>query len=100
MGSKLLWVLTMSLAASAQTRPSLMEDSGKELWERRTAVEWQQLAGEFGFTEVMTFEGWDLHLPEIARSHGLVLYAVPAAHSSAHEQRVAESPDAAEHRLR
>src|SRR5437764_9555718 len=30
MGSKLLWVLTISLAASAQTRPSLMEDAGKE----------------------------------------------------------------------
>src|SRR5437588_9970508 len=30
MGSKLLWVLTMSLAASARNRPSLMEDAGKE----------------------------------------------------------------------
>lgn len=74
-------------------RGGLMDDSGKELWQRRSVAEWQDLARDFGFTEVMSFSHWKLKLPEIARYRHLVLYAVPAA--GAPPDRVAEQTPAA-----
>jgi hypothetical protein len=58
-------------------RGGLMEESGRELWEQRTTGEWQALADEFHFTEVLTFSDWKLNLPVIAKTKYVMLYAVP-----------------------
>ncbi|MBI1900163.1 MAG: hypothetical protein HYS13_03475 [Planctomycetia bacterium] len=63
-------------------RGGLMEESGKELWEQRSAEEWQALSAEFHFTEVLTFSDWKLNLSVIARSKYVMLYAIPARDGS------------------
>jgi hypothetical protein len=50
----------------------------REPWESRTAEEWARLRDEFHITEVLSYSDWRLHLPEIARSEGYVLYRLPA----------------------
>jgi hypothetical protein len=55
----------------------LMHSSGYLLWQQRGAAEWQQLARDFGFTNVLTPADWKLKLPVLARSKTRVLYGVP-----------------------
>ncbi len=55
---------------------SVPADTGKRLWEDRTAADWVTLGHRFGVTDVLTFADWRLHLPEVARADGFVLYAI------------------------
>jgi len=55
----------------------LLDESGRERWEKRESGEWRQLAGEFGFTSVLTYAQWKLKLPVVARDKKLILYEVP-----------------------
>ena len=43
-------------------------DTGLALWEGRTTAEWEQLARESDFTDILTSSEWRLHLPVITRS--------------------------------
>lgn len=48
-----------------------------DLWEHRTADEWQALAEAFGFTQVLVHRGIDLQLPIVAQNEdGITLYQV------------------------
>lgn len=48
------------------------------LWEARTVDDWQALADEFGFTQVLVHRGIALHLPIAAQNeNGITLYQVP-----------------------
>ncbi len=58
------------------------------LWENRTAEEWQALADEFGFTEIVTHKSWNLKLPVIAQEKKLKLYRVPGATAEAYHRLV------------
>lgn len=58
-------------------RGGLMDDSGKTVWEQRTPAEWQALADEFQFTQVLAFTKWNVQLPVIARTNRVTLYALP-----------------------
>jgi hypothetical protein len=49
----------------------------KELWEARTTDEWQNIAVEFGVTDVITYPGWRLQLPLVATSSDYLLYELP-----------------------
>ena len=59
----------------------LMPDSGCDLWQSRTMADWQQIAREFGVTDVLTGREWKLNLPLVARSEKLALFHIPAAES-------------------
>jgi hypothetical protein len=47
------------------------------LWQHRPIAEWQQLAREFSFTEVLTDAATPLQLPLVAKSADLALFSVP-----------------------
>ena len=51
-------------------------DAGKALWEGRTAAEWDDIAREFGVTDILTYSDWRLDLPAIARNTNYILYRV------------------------
>ncbi len=51
----------------------------KALWEHRTPEGGRWIKEQFGVTQVITKESWRLHLPEIIRSRGMVLYRIPEA---------------------
>jgi len=55
----------------------LLDESGRDLWQKRDPEEWRQLGREFGFTNVMTYGQWKLQLPVVARDKNLILYRVP-----------------------
>jgi hypothetical protein len=55
----------------------LHRNAARAVWEYRDLDEWQQLARQFGFTQIMTSETWNLKLPVVARSRRLVLYDIP-----------------------
>ncbi|MBX7166149.1 MAG: hypothetical protein K1X74_07350 [Pirellulales bacterium] len=57
---------------------SLYRDAGRELWQRRTAPEWQQLARKYGFQDIVVYKDWKLDLPLIADGDSYRLYRVPA----------------------
>jgi hypothetical protein len=74
------------LAAKPKSWPrggGLQREAARKLWESREPGEWRALADEFGFTQILTYGGWDLKLPVVARSKRLVLYEVPPAGSPA-----------------
>jgi hypothetical protein len=56
---------------------ALWPDAGKALWQSRTTHDWQRVRREFGVTDVLTYSGWRLDLPVIARSRDYTLYAIP-----------------------
>lgn len=49
----------------------------KSLWETRSEAEWKQLARQYGFTGIVTYADWKLHLPIKAHDSYKVLYYVP-----------------------
>lgn len=49
----------------------------RPVWERRPRDEWVRLAGEWGFTDVITAPDWTLDLPVAGRSPDHVLYRIP-----------------------
>jgi hypothetical protein len=51
--------------------------TARALWEERTVAEWQRIGHQFGVTDVLTYEGWALKLPVVARSSGFTLYGIP-----------------------
>jgi hypothetical protein len=55
----------------------LERESGRDLWESRELEQWQALAREFGFTQIVTFAHWELKLPLVARTEKMLLYDVP-----------------------
>lgn len=68
-----------SLLSVQQSRIGwLPESTAKALWETRAPEEWQQMAREFGVTDVLTYGGWTLQLPVVASNTELTLYAIPA----------------------
>ena len=48
-----------------------------DLWQRRTAAEWQALGDAYGFRYVIGKDFQPLHLPVCLKGAGLVLYEVP-----------------------
>jgi hypothetical protein len=62
----------------AEAHPgTLMPDTGKWIWERRSSADWIALAGRFGFRDILTPADWTLALPRVAEGAGLILYHVP-----------------------
>lgn len=61
----------------------LEKHSGRDLWESRDLAEWQALAREFGFTQIVTFKYWKLKLPLVAENEKLLLYDVPPERNAA-----------------
>jgi hypothetical protein len=57
----------------------LEKHSGRDLWESRDLHEWQALAREFGFTQIVTHVYWKLRLPLVAQTDKLLLYDIPPA---------------------
>jgi hypothetical protein len=57
----------------------LPDDAGRNLWHRRRTEEWQQIAREFGVTDVLTPTGWVLDLPVLASNGEVTLYTIPGA---------------------
>jgi hypothetical protein len=57
---------------------TLPKNAGREIWERRSEADWQQLRKEFGVTQVITQPDWRLRLPVEAESESLKLYDIPA----------------------
>jgi hypothetical protein len=49
----------------------------KELWEKRTIGDWQDLRAEFKITGVLTKSDWKLLLPVAARNQEMILYEIP-----------------------
>jgi hypothetical protein len=66
-------------AADVPRAGGLHRLSAFALWENRSLGEWQALAQEFGFTQVITSDGWRLKLPVVASHKKLLLYDVPEA---------------------
>ncbi len=58
-------------------RPGIAPEAPRELWERRSVDEWQELGARFGFTDVLAYRDWQLQLPRVAESEKLVLFRVP-----------------------
>jgi hypothetical protein len=88
------------LAAKPPDSPrggGLDRESGRELWEAREPHEWQALAREFGFTQIVTYSTWKLKLPLVAREEKLSLYTIPSDDNAAPAARVtrAQSPQRA-----
>jgi hypothetical protein len=48
-----------------------------QVWTARSTAEWRRVAREVGFREILVNNGWNLALPEIARSEWYVLYRIP-----------------------
>lgn len=65
----------------------LNRTDGKALWESRTAGEWQELAREFRFTGILTYDDWKLDLPVEMHSPPCILYRVPAGTADGKESR-------------
>jgi hypothetical protein len=57
----------------------LLDDTARSLWHRRRMDEWQQIAREFGVSDVLTPAGWVLDLPMLASNGDLTLYTIPGA---------------------
>lgn len=55
--------------------PSLLY---KDIWERRTVEEWQDIRKKFTATDVLAKDDWKLSLPIVARGHESILYEIPA----------------------
>ncbi len=66
-------------------RPGLDPQGARELWESRDLGEWQVLASEFGFRQVMAHDGWQLQLPTAAKSRKFTLYHIPESTGNIHE---------------
>ncbi len=73
-------------------RGGLMETTGKKLWESRTEQQWQTLANEFGFTEIVTHDNWKLNLPVVAKSKSMILYRIPGASVETYLRLVGRTP--------
>ena len=58
---------------------ALHHETGRALWERRSAADWRQIAREFGVTDVLTHQGWRLQLPRVASNPDFILYELPRA---------------------
>ncbi len=52
-------------------------DSVQELWAERTPEEWNALAQQYGFTQVLTSADWELQLPVVIRGDKMALYEIP-----------------------
>jgi hypothetical protein len=50
----------------------------KDIWERRTVEEWQDIGEKFAATDVLAKDDWKLSLPIVARGHESILYEIPA----------------------
>ena len=59
---------------------SLDTDTARVLWQARTLAEWQDIAREFGVTDILTYAGWQLRLPVVATSADFTLYEIPLGH--------------------
>lgn len=66
-------------AIQQSRRGYLLDDAARSLWHRRRMEEWQQIAREFGVTDVLTPAGWVLDLPVVASNAALTLYLIPRA---------------------
>lgn len=51
--------------------------TNRQTWEAFTLAQWQQLASDFGFTEVLTHHGWRLQLPVVTQDAVRTLYRIP-----------------------
>jgi len=61
-----------------KARPGgLLPETGKALWEFRTAEEWQAIKEQFGVTSVVCYADWKLKLKEVASNTQYVLYEMP-----------------------
>ena len=60
-------------------------DSVKALWEGRTPEEWQALAEQYNFTQILTQEDWALDLALVARTDSEALYDVPGTSQRVHQ---------------
>jgi hypothetical protein len=65
-------------------RGGLMRQSARDVWEARTPGQWDELAQEFGFTQIVVRADWQLQLPIVAQSSLRTLYDVTAGGSSGH----------------
>jgi hypothetical protein len=59
-----------------ERRGALDAETGRDVWQERTAVEWLQVAAEFGVTDVITPIGWRLQLRPVATGAHYVLWAI------------------------
>ena len=50
----------------------------KDLWEKRSVKEWQNIRNEFGPCDVLTKPGWELSLPVVFKDERMILYEIPA----------------------
>lgn len=50
----------------------------RDLWEKRTVKEWQEIRKEFGACDVLTKPDWKLLLPVVFKDERMVLYEIPA----------------------
>lgn len=55
----------------------LLPSSGREVFEKRSTAEWQELGSQFGLVEVLCHADWNLALPQVARDVELALYRIP-----------------------
>ncbi len=60
---------------------TLLATIGRDLWARRSASEWHQIASRFGVTDVVTDADWVVQLPIVARSERYALYTIPSVAS-------------------
>lgn len=58
---------------------ALHHETGRALWEQRSAADWRQIARDFAVTDVLTHQGWRLQLPRVASNPDFILYALPRA---------------------
>jgi hypothetical protein len=47
------------------------------LWERRSAREWQEIAKQFQFTQILTYRDWKLNLPLVSKDRQFSLFDIP-----------------------
>jgi len=49
----------------------------KELWEKRTMEQWQEIRNKFGVSDILTNPDWILSLPVVVKSSDGILYEIP-----------------------
>ncbi|MBI3939904.1 MAG: hypothetical protein HY315_03645 [Acidobacteria bacterium] len=49
----------------------------KAVWESRSSEQWKRVGMKFGVTQVITYAGWNLELPQVSRNKDFSLYRIP-----------------------
>ena len=60
-----------------QREASVPDALNKRVWQARSRDQWIKVKRAFGVTEVLTYQGWKLALPQVIHNEDFILYRIP-----------------------